>query len=362
MKSYDVIIVGAGPSGATAAYYLANAGMKVLILEKYKLPRFKACGGGIFEKVLASLPFDTSSAITGRTTNITFYNNLKDPVHAKLDTPIIMLNRKKFDYLITEAAVRHGAELNDEIRVNNIEINQNNLTVSSNKGSFLTRFLIGADGAHSFIGKRTGIVKRRGIWTSLEAEVQGLKQNLETSFVGFGHLKTGYTWSFAKKDYYSVGIGGIGGKKLTVEFRRWLDFLGCKDNPRIVSHPIPQVVVGEKLQKGNILVVGDAAGLVDPLTGEGIRHAIKSAQIASEVIIENKIDEYSRRILKNISYDFKFSYWISWFFYNFQGFCHQKVIKNNRESLAFSKILSGKSVYQKLLKNIINPLKNTSFR
>src|SRR3989344_3804149 len=110
---FDAIVVGAGPAGATAAYFLAKAGLKVLSLEKKKLPRFKPCGGGISHKFLRSLPFDASPAITGLVSRIKYFYKMADPFEVELGAELAMVNRPKFDFLIVEAAARLGAKVVD---------------------------------------------------------------------------------------------------------------------------------------------------------------------------------------------------------------------------------------------------------
>ncbi len=361
---YEVIVVGAGPAGSSAAYYLAKAGMKVLLLERSRLPRFKPCAGGISLKFLASLPFDVSRAIVGRISSVRYFYELDNPVEVKFDIQMGMLNRQKFDHLVAEAAAHFGAELIDSVRINEIKFNQSKIIILSDKGRFESKYLIGADGVHSFVGRAAGLLKNRKIWSAVEVELPGLKHDPNTAYISFGLSREGYAWSFPKNDYFSVGIGGRKEKNLVEKLRKWMDFLGCKtdqNRPRIHAHPLPEAVPGDRIQDGSVLLVGDAAALVDPLTGEGIRYAIRSARIASAVILEGKLDQYSRRVFEEISSDFRSAFRAKWLFYRWPKFFYQLAVKNPVYSQALSQIFCGelsyRDAYRRLLNKSLNPFR-----
>jgi geranylgeranyl reductase family protein len=358
---YDVIVVGAGPAGATAAYELAGSGLKVLLLEKKSLPRFKPCGGGISQKFLASLPFDFSRAIKGNVSRLRYYYDNGDPFEAELDTQLAMVNRRDFDFVIASAAAAAGAELLAGLEVSGIEARSDGIKIITAKGAFKTRYLIGADGVYTKIGAWSGLVKKRRIGSALEVELTGL-DHAQTALIGFGRVKEGYSWSFPKDDYYSVGIGGRHGVNLRKELDSWLDCLGYQGGRKfkVHGHALPEAVVGARLQKSNILLVGDAAGLVNPLTGEGIRYAIQSGRIAASAIKADKVESYSRRVYEQIGGDLRFSYFIRSVFNAFPRFCYRYGVKNAAASRELSKAFCGdgtfKGLFFKIGKKMIDPL------
>jgi geranylgeranyl reductase family protein len=358
---YDVIIVGAGPAGGSSAYYLAKGGAKVLLLEKVKLPRFKPCAGGISMKFLSSLPFDAKPAIRGKVTRVRYLLNMQDPYDVDLTLDMAMLNRQEFDHLVVREAANLGAEVIDQVQISELLIEANKIKVMTNKGEFEGEYLIGADGVHSGVGKRVGLLKARKIWSAIEVEVP-LKHDLETAVLGFGQIRQGYAWSFPKSDRFSVGIGGRGEKRPLDKLMRWLEFLGYKKDrkeTKIYSHPLPEAAPGEVLQKGRVLLVGDAAGTVDPLSGEGIRYAVRSAEIASSSILSGDLSLYSRKVYEEITSDFKYAKKFRWLFFHFTKYCYRFGVKNQRISNVLAGIFMGeysyREFYRQIIKRMVNP-------
>ena len=358
---YDVIVVGAGPAGATAAYELAGSGLKVLLLEKQSLPRFKPCGGGVSQKFLASLPFDFSRAIKGQVSRLRYYYDNGDPFEAAMDTQLAMVNRRDFDFVIASAAAAAGAELLVGLEVSGIEAQADGIKVMTAKGTFKSKYLIGADGVYTKIGAWSGLVKKRLIGSALEVELTGL-DHAQTALIGFGRVNEGYSWSFPKDDYYSVGIGGRHGANLRQELDSWLNCLGYQGERKfkVYGHALPEAVIGARLQQGNILLVGDAAGLVNPLTGEGIRSAIQSGQIAAAAIRADKVDSYSRGVYERIGDDLRFSYLIRSVFNAFPRFCYRYGVKNAAASRELAKAFCGEATFKDLFfkigRKLVNPL------
>ena len=327
-----------------------------------RLPRFKPCGGAVSLKFLLSLPFDVSGAIRGKISRLRYFYNNADPFEVELDSQLATVNRQEFDQAIARAAAQAGAELIDGLAVSGLAIESQAIKVLTGKGIFETKYLIGADGVYSRIGEWSGLTKKRKINSTLEIELSGLDQDPQTAFIGFGQVRQGYSWSFPKSDSYSIGIGGRGGEKLKVELDRWLTFLGYsgKRDFKISGHALPEPVIGARLQKGGLLLAGDAAGLVGPLTGEGIRYAIQSAGIAAKAIIAGEVGNYSRLIYRQISSDFRFSYLMRSLFFLWPKYCYRHGIKRESASNDLARILCGEGTFRDLfLKTggkILNPV------
>ena len=347
---YDVIVVGAGPAGSAAAYYLSVAGLKVLLLEKQKLPRQKPCGGGISEKFISSLPWAAAGAVRGRVNRIRYTYGNGDPFETAMDWQLALVDRRAFDQSLTEAAAAAGTEVKDGLPVTGLELAADRIKVLTGQGKFEAKYLIGADGVYTRIGAWSGLIRRRRIGSALEVEVSGLEQDRQTACIGFGLVRQGYSWSFPKGDYCSVGIGGRHGGQLRLELDRWLDQLGYRGERKfkVHGHALPEAIIGARLQQGNILLAGDAAGLVNPLTGEGIRYAIQSARIAAEAIVAGKITDYSRLVRERITGDFRYSYWIRALFFIRPEFCYRFFVKNATASRSLSRAFCGDATFQDL--------------
>ena len=290
---YDVIIVGAGPAGATLGYELAKKGVDVLILEKERLPRYKPCAGGITVKTLKLLDLDISP-VTRQTVygaRVTYKNNRE--FTKWYDKPLIyMVMRDEFDYFLIQRAQEAGAVVADNQRVCQLQATHQGGEVLTTHDTFKAEILVGADGANSIVAKSLGLMKGIELGIGIEAEISVPRERLIKwdSLMGLdlGHIPGGYGWIFPKKDHLSIGIGGslCQAKRLKPGYQKVLasQDMGDYEITKLRSHFLPVRKNGAAIQQERSLLLGDAAGLVDPLTGEGIYYAIRSAQIAAPII------------------------------------------------------------------------------
>lgn len=169
---------------------------------------------------------------------------------------------------------------------------------------------------------------------ALEAEVKVRDDILDRYrsriLVSFGLLERGYFWIFPKRSHLSVGIGnmtnGVRMRDVLVNVLKERDL--PTQGVKVYAHPLP-IYTGRyaTLHKNRAFLVGDAANLVDPLTGEGIRHAILSGKIAAECILKSKEYLYSREIYRKIGKDLIWAKRLSDFFYTHQYFCYKYLVK-----------------------------------
>jgi geranylgeranyl reductase family protein len=291
--SHDVLIVGAGPAGATLAYELSRKGMDVLILEKERLPRYKACAGGITVKTAKLLDLDFSSVTRDTIRGAKVAYGGRRSFTKSYPQPLIhMVMRDEFDQLLVQRACEAGAALVDNERVRQVEIAEQVVKVEAANHVFTAQIVVGADGARSIVAANVGLMRDIDLGIGLEAEISVPGQRLVQweSLMGLdlGHMRGGYGWVFPKKDHLSVGVGSPlrQAKRLKSGYQAVLKSHGLNDcsATRIRSHWLPVRRKGMAIQSGRCLLLGDAAGLVDPVTGEGIHNAIRSAQIAAPVI------------------------------------------------------------------------------
>ena len=309
----DVIISGAGPAGSLAAYELAAHGVPVLILEKSSFPRYKVCGAGLTHKILDEIPFDIAPVLETEIHTIVFSKGFRDVFMRSSPEPMLYCtNRDKFDEFLLKKAVEAGAQVVHGEKVTGVAQDKDFVTVNTLNGSFRSKLVIGADGASSAVARSAGL--RDNIMPGLawEAEVMAdpetIKAFSQTVFLDWGSFPGGYGWVFPKGDHFSIGVGGPASlsKWMMPYYQKMLAYLaagGWNDNAKckeqnakwtievtdtmsLRSWPIPVRVKRSQFHNGRIIVAGDAAGLTDPLTGEGIYYAVRSGILAAKSCFE----------------------------------------------------------------------------
>lgn len=305
-RVYDTIIVGAGPAGATAGYILAKAGMRVLILDRKVFPRPKLCGGLITWKTVEVLKeiFDcdrvslkASDIIVHESARYAVCSSNHQSVEGSLDFPFHFVDRKKYDTRWLELAQEAGADFKAPLKIREIEIEKQTV-IATNGSRYQGKYILGADGALSrvkktlvsggFINEKT----RQGMAQAIEVKIpiHEVDSLPDYPIIYYGHIARGYAWSFPGPDYRLLGIAGLKGKpasSIIAAFNRFIDSLSLSlpAGVAVKAAPLPYGNFLKMPGWGDILLVGDAGGIVDPLLGEGIYHAHRSAQLAAESIL-----------------------------------------------------------------------------
>lgn len=310
-----MIVVGAGPAGATLAYELAKKGIGVLLLEKESLPRYKCCAGGVTARAVKLLDFDISEVVEDVVHNVSVTYNFGSPYVGHHTQPLIYtVMRDVFDHLLVKRAQQFGAVVIDGQEVRQIQTNADWIEISTAEGIFRSRLVAGADGAYSVVARKLGMKRNTEYIAAIEAEVvvpeEELAKRQSRVEMDLGCVPAGYAWVFPKRDHLSIGAGCpvSGAKNLKRYHQKFVNSLGiahCHIN-RSGAHLTPIAMGKGVISQGRALLVGDAAGLVDPLTGEGIHNAIQSAQLAAAVIesalAQNNIDlrDYQQAVEQKI--------------------------------------------------------------
>jgi geranylgeranyl reductase family protein len=325
----DVIIVGAGPAGATLAYELARKGIAVLLLEEERLPRYKCCAGGVTSKAARLLDFDISEIAEDEIHRASFSFNLGSPYLGQYDRPLIYtVMRDVFDYSLVMRARRLGADLIDGQKVKRIDARADCIEVSGADNTFRSRLVVGADGAYSVVARDLDMGKGIEYLVGIESEIIVAEEKLaewrSRILIDLGYIPGGYAWVFPKRDHLSVGVGCQASKarELRRRHQRFLDSLGLGSYTitRSSSQLIPTRTRGRLVWQNEALLVGDAAGLADPLTGEGIHNAIKSAQLAAPAIERRLLDgkdglrDYQEAVDSEIISELRLAHTVSKFF------------------------------------------------
>jgi flavin-dependent dehydrogenase len=193
---YDVVIVGSGPAGSTAAYELAQGGLKVLALDKEKFPRYKPCGGALSSRIQSILPFNFTGVVENTISGILFTHTFKQDIPVKSDKPLAYLvKRERFDNLLVEKAKERGATVRVGERVKSFLCRGNTIDVITNRGTYTTKFLIGADGPFSVVKRMFMPDGAQTLGLAMEGELEATGASLtgmnDMAMAGFS-LRTDY--------------------------------------------------------------------------------------------------------------------------------------------------------------------------
>ena len=372
---YDVIVIGAGVAGSSAAYDLANAGLKVLVLEKEKLPRYKTCGGGVVLSAINLLPFDIKPVIqkTISSAEVIDHENETKFIINRDESFLNFVMRADLDNFILSQARERGTIVHDQSEVKDIITSANGVEVKTDSKTFLSKYAVASDGATG-ISMRLFKLNHNIIRVSaIEAEVivdnKTFNQFNESARFDFGFVPHGYGWVFPKKDHLSVGVSFMRKVNQSVQnwFKKYLELLGM-NKEKILSSQKQGYVIPLSRGKvncfaGRILIAGDNLGFVDPLTAEGISWAIKTGQLAARSIINNHHDHL--KVVKNykeeidiIYKDIKAAKFLSKVVYG--PLALRKFIfkyYGNRLSELLTDVITEKKKYSEIVKNPMNYLK-----
>jgi geranylgeranyl reductase family protein len=370
---FDVIIVGAGPAGGMCALELSKNDISVLIIEKERLPRYKTCAGGLTKKAYEILPKDYLSLVENDTYRVNLTLNHRWGFSKVAAFPIVkMVMRDKLDYFLVKKAEHCGARIIDKTVITSIVEQSDCIHVSTESKNFRSKLIVGADGINGCVARSLGLRKRPICGVALEGEVTP-RHNLAqlNGFNGSLHLDfnvipKGYGWVFPKKEHLSVGVFTTLPQMRDIRrhFTSYLKQKGLADDYQTESLKGHQIPIGGKKQEilnsTRGILIGDAAGLADPITGEGIYFALRSGQIAAEAIrsfINNRnpsLDAYTEKVNSEIIEDFRYAGYLSTLLYNLSFLSYNLARKVNRINESFVNVIAGEKRYKDLFKRPMN--------
>lgn len=387
MKEYDVVVVGAGPAGATAARICAKNKLKTLLLEKNKIPREKPCAGGISPRALKEIDFELPEGIIERRClgMRVVQGRLKNEVMAG-STVAFMVTRAKFDACLTEKAREAGTEIRDGETCKSIEILPKSLSiledlvlVQTDKDKYQASIIIGADGVHSKVAeavrpKFTQKQRRYCIIAEIpmpEREIEEMTHNLIE--LHYGYVDMGYAWVFPKKDYISVGIGGTftQAKMLKERFKEFLKLHHLSAPVTMKGGLIPISNFRYNCYTDRIMLTGDAAGWVDCFSGEGILLAMASGRMAAETAVRaHRENDFSKNILKTYQEKFyrEFKEDLIWstrmtgLFFRFPNLVLGTLLLNSEVIRRYFRVIAGELSFKNFSKWTIARLPGLIFR
>lgn len=294
MLHHDLVIVGAGPAGAAAAVTGRRMGLSVALVDKARFPRAKLCGGLVTGRCARHLQdvFGLDMEPQFFETRRNFEFHFRNIPLGTLENvpPLYLTTRWEFDDLLLQAALRLGAADYTGNRVKALDTRDNTLTLGSGK-SLGYGVLVGADGVQSLVARhlygRPFDPKRIGFALEVEAPPIGPDETTPIR-IDFAAANWGYGWHFPKRQSTTIGVGGLQAENpaMKVHMARYLDTLGTGRKARVRGHFLPFGSPRRFPGRRNVLLAGDAAGLVDPITGEGIGYAILSGNFAARAAAE----------------------------------------------------------------------------
>ena len=302
VNHFDVAIVGAGPAGSHCARRLASAGARVALLDGSH-PREKPCGGGITGRALDLLGASIDLAALGavRIERVAFEHDrqrVEVPVDSRgSSADLIVSSRRGFDSALLASASTAGAALVPE-RVTDVAADDGTWKVTTRDRTIRARWLIGADGPNSLVRRRVSTpFERADLSIALGFFVHGVTSPCIT--VAFEDRPAGYLWSFPRQDHLAVGVCAQADQStpaaLTPLVSAWIT-RNVPDAGRLERYgwAIPSLrarTLGRDCAAGSRwMLLGDAAGLVDPITREGIFFALQSADEAADSLATEGVD------------------------------------------------------------------------
>ncbi|PRR70233.1 geranylgeranyl reductase family protein [Neomoorella humiferrea] len=368
-RDFDVIVCGAGPAGSTCGRLLARRGARVLLVDKAVFPRYKPCGGGLTGKAQGELESGWENLVEDGTREVVFYHRQKNPLVITFPEPVIqMVSRERLDNWLLEGAAAAGAVVRDGYKVAAVVETAQGVEVRGADGTaFRGRFLVGADGARSLVRRSLPFVTGAAAGVTLECELEVeaglLDQYQGRVYLSYGGIPAGYGWIFPKGDHLSVGIGSFtrrvkGLKGYFLDFCRGMG-LKVPEGVRCRGAVIPAADgrIGA-LHTARALLVGDAAGLVDPFSGEGIYYALRSGRLAAEVLYaalegRERLENYTRRVQEEIAPSLHYAARIARVVYALTPVVHRLVTANPEVARRLVTVLFGAATYEDLWRYLV---------
>ena len=287
MASFDVAVVGAGPAGSVAAYRLARAGANVLLVDRATFPRDKPCGGGVTGRAARLLPFSIDPVVEDEVDRIECRLHYSRRFSRTARAPLAyMTQRTRLDYFLLQRAAEVGADVRDGVKV--ADVHERGLSVDGEEVD--ARVVIGADGCNGTSAKSLGLATEIVHGVALEANFPYDARYAHAMLIEIAAVKGGYAWIFPKGDHLNLGVGGneSEGPSLRAHLRRLCDAyeIDIDDATNMRGFRLPMRRAGSALARGSAAVIGDAAGLVDPFSGDGMYEAFYSAKLVTEATLE----------------------------------------------------------------------------
>ena len=289
MQRFDAVIVGGGPAGSATAIELARSGARVVLVDRATFPRDKPCGGGLTTRAFARCPVDPTPVVEDEVDLVELRFRYGDTVVRHANAPVIrMTQRRNLDAFLLNAARDAGVDVREGARVETID----DTTVVAGGMRVIGDVVVGADGANGIAARSlalgTGIVHGVALEGNVGYGELDRSRYEHRAVVELADIPGGYAWVFPKGDHVNVGVGAWAteGKRLRDHLARLCESHGIPlaSVRGLVGHRLPLRRPGTPVAGERALLVGDAAGLIDPVSGDGMYECFVSAGLAAREV------------------------------------------------------------------------------
>ncbi|HWC28517.1 MAG TPA: geranylgeranyl reductase family protein, partial [Dehalococcoidia bacterium] len=359
--------------GSTTAYHLAKAGARVLLLDRAEFPREKPCGGGVTARAYERAPVDLTPVVEQVVNKVRFSYRLGG--HFDYEYPqalVYMTQRLRMDEYLMSQAVEAGADFHGGSVVRNIELAKDSVRLSVNGDTYEAATLVGSDGANGIVARSAGLHPVEEPPVALEANFPYAGERVPNEWsemlaLELGSMPGGYGWSFPKSDHFNVGCGGwhAQGSKLRTHLAKLRNHYGLQATPmlNIRGHHLPTRDEGAPIVRGRVLLVGDAAGLVDPMSGEGIYSAFVSGHLAAARLLrfldgaDADLFPYEAAVERELMDDIRAAKLLRDAYHYTPGPCYFMLRRSDRFKVMLCQLITGEHSYASYMRQL-GPLRH----
>ena len=354
---YDVAVSGLGPAGTAFLKAVEGSGLKVIAFDREDFPRKKLCAGGLTPKaysLISSLFADVDRVIRVRALRFILFNGNKQVLLPSEEVLTYLTDRRELDNFLFESVARSSEPvIHTKEAVLGAEREKGFWKLRTEKGTYRTRVLVVSDGANSRLARQLKVKRDFGFTFETDIAVPW-DDSVLIDFTGFSW---GYYWVFPKGDFVTAGLGEF--RKKVPDLKRRLESFNAKH--RIVGKvlsaggfPIPCGKRKNDVVRDGALFLGDAGGLVDPLTGEGIYSAVKSGIIAANVVRDafakgdfTLLKAYKKLVDEELGREFFWARVVGNLFFKFKSLNFYVIERESGIGNLTANVLSGRISYKK---------------
>ena len=367
-SEFDCIVIGAGPGGSAAAIALAQRHRRVLLLDRSAWPRDRPCGGGVAPAVAQYFDFDLSPAIHNTLTQLQLSWKFGDTVDVDVQTaqPLWSVDRRVFDDFLVQQAIAKGVTFKASCPATAAQRQGDQWTVTTPEGTFSAAYLVGADGP---TGSSAQWLNLKPTTTHLGAMMVTQGNVGPCAYFEFGALKNGFVWALPKGDQTWLCAATVrGGSAKEAKLKQVLQGFAkhLKVTPMAEPQPMPvRLWDGDRPIHGDHgVLVGDAAGVADPFSGEGVRQAIFTGMEAAKAIDQalagdtGAIAGYSQTIAQDLGSDLAWAQRLMSLFHRFPSLAYKIGTRRPSVKTYIGKMMCGDMSYSYVAQRAIRRISN----